>query len=87
MLLIFFHSNIGEGDMESQIQDSLGIKIIVLNAKAHTERGRVERRIRTLRESLDKLGNLPIARGDTSNETSLGFEIITPNRLRSLEGS
>lgn len=37
--------------------------------------------------------NLPIARGDTSNETALGYEIITPNRLklgrndyRSLEG-
>ena len=81
-------------------------------------RGRVERRIRTLRESLDKLGinsdspmtciqreclfakisnaigNLPIVRGNTSNETTLGFEIITPIRLligwnnyRSLEGS
>ncbi len=80
-------------------------------------RGRVERRIRTLRESLDKLGinsdspmtciqreclfakisnaigNLPIVRGNTSNETSLEFEIITPIRLlmgwnnyRSLEG-
>ena len=43
-------------DLEAQIKDSLGIKIIVSNAKAHTERGRVERRIRTLRESLDKLG-------------------------------
>ena len=39
------------------------------------------------------IDNLPIARGDTSNETSLGYEIITPNRLklgqnnhRSLEG-
>ena len=40
------------------------------------------------------IGNLPIARGDTSNETNLGFKIITPNRLlmgrnnyRSLEGA
>ena len=40
------------------------------------------------------LDNLPIARGDTSNETALGYEIITPNRLkmgwnnfRSLEGN
>ena len=40
------------------------------------------------------LDNLPIARGDTSNESALGYEIITPNRLklgrnnsRSLEGS
>ena len=103
-------------DLETQVRDSLGIKIIVSNAKAHSERGPVERR-RVLRETLEKLGfqtsvpmtclqwdalfsrisntidNLPIARGDTSNETSLGYEIITPNRLklgrnnqRSLEG-
>ena len=42
----------------------------------------------------NSIDNLPIARGDNSNETSLGYEIITPNRLklgrnnyRSLEGS
>ena len=105
-------------DMECQVQDQLGIKIIVSNAKAHSERGRVERRIRALRETLEKLGvnttvpmtcmqwdtlfsrvsnaldNLPIARGDTSNETALGYKIIMPNRLkmgrnnfRSLEGN
>ena len=105
-------------DVEARIQDDLGIKIIVSNAKAHSERGRVERRIRVLRETLEKLGvdttvpmtclqwdtlfsrisntidNLPIARGDTSNEINLGYEIITPNRLklgrnnfRSLEGN
>ena len=40
------------------------------------------------------LDNLPIARGDTSNESALGNDIITPNRLklgrnnsRSLEGN
>ena len=94
-------------DLETQVSDSLGIKIIVSNAKAHSERGRVERRIRVLRETLEKLGvqtsvpmtclqwdalfsrisntidNLPIAGGvDTSNETTLGYEIITPNRLK-----
>ena len=105
-------------DVEAQVQDQLGIKIIVSNAKAYSERGQVERRIRTLRESLEKLGvnttvpmtcmqwdtlfsrisntldNLPIARGDTSDESALGYEIITPNRLkldrnncRSLEGN
>ena len=84
----------------------MGIKIIVSIAKAHSERGRVERRIRALRESLKKLqvntmvpmmcmqwdmlfsrvsnalDNLPIARGDNSNGTALGNEIITPNRLK-----
>ena len=105
-------------DMETQVQDHLGIKIIVSNTKAHSEQGRVEKRIRALRESLEKLGvnttvpmtcmqwytlfsrisntldNLPIARGDTSNESVLGYEIITPNCLklgrnnsRSLEGN
>ena len=43
-------------DVECQVQDQLGIKIIVSNAKAHSERGRVERRIQALRESLEKLG-------------------------------
>ena len=40
------------------------------------------------------LDNLPIARGDASTGTTLGYEIITPNRLkmgrnnfRSLEGN
>ena len=40
------------------------------------------------------IDNLPLAQGNTSNETALGYEIITPNRLklgwnnyRSLEGS
>jgi len=105
-------------DLDAMVQNDLGIKIIVSNAKAHSERGRVERRIRVLRESMEKLGvdsskpmtclqwdtlfsrisnavdNLPLARGNTSNETTLGYEIITPNRLklgrnnyRSLEGS
>ena len=76
------------------------------NAKAHSERGRVERRIRALRESLEKLGvsttvpmtcmqwdtlfsrisnaldNLPLARGDNTNGSALGYEIINPNRLK-----
>ena len=112
------HASFSIRDLDNVVQDSMGIKIIVSNAKAHSERGRVERRIRTLRESLEKLGvqtsvpmtciqwdclfakisnaidNLPIARGDNSSATNLGYEIITPNRLkmgrnncRSLEGA
>jgi len=105
-------------DLDAMVQDNLGMKIIVSNAKAHSERGRVERRIRVLRETMEKMGvnsshpmtclqwdtlfsrisnsidNLPLALGNTSNETALGYEIITPNRLklgrnnyRSLEGN
>ena len=40
------------------------------------------------------IDNLPLAKGNSSNETALGYEIIMPNRLRlgrnnylSLEGS
>ena len=105
-------------DLDAMVQDNLGMKIIVSSAKAHSERGRVERRIRVLREIMEKLGvdsshpmtclqwdtlfsrisntidNLPLALGNSSNETALGYEIITPNRLKlgrnnywSLEGS
>ena len=28
------------------------------------------------------IGNFPLARGNTSNEIALGYEIITPNRLK-----
>ena len=105
-------------DVHAQVQDSLGIKDVVSTAKAHSERGQVERKIRSLRESLEKIevnknhpqtvqewetlfskiantvDNLPMAKGNTSNATNLGYEIITPNRLKigrnnycSLEGS
>ena len=89
-----------------QVQDSLGIQVVVSTVKKHSERGRVERKIRSLRESLEKMGintyhpetvlqwetlfskiantvdNLPMAKGNTSNASNLGYEIITPNRLK-----
>ena len=59
-------------DLEARVQDDLEIKI-VSNAKAHSERGRVERRIRvpitclqweTLFSGISNaIDNLPIARG------------------------
>ena len=79
---------------------------MVSTAKAHSERGRVECKIKSLRESLEKMGvstdhpqtalqwetlfskvantvdNLPMAKGSTSNASNLGYEIITPNRLK-----
>ena len=105
-------------DLTMQVIDSLGVRVHVSNAKSHEERGRVERKIRAIRETLERTGikttspmtvtqwdcvfakvantidDLPLARGDSSNVTNLGFEIITANRLkmgrnnnRSLEGS
>ena len=93
-------------DVHAQVQDSLGIQVVVSKVKAHSERGRVERKIRSLRKSLEKMGvntnhpqtvlqwetlfskiantvdNLPMAKGNMSNSSNLGYEIITPNRLK-----
>ena len=84
----------------------MGIKIVVSTAKAHLERGQVEHKIISLRESLEKMGmnsnhpqtvlqwetlfskiastvdNLPMAKGNSKNAANLGYEIITPNRLK-----
>ena len=104
-------------DVDSQLYRSMGIRVHDSTAKSHEERGRVERRIRSIRELLEKTGkktthpmtsiqwettfakissalnDLPLAHGDSSNTTNLGFEILSPNRLligrnnyRSLEG-
>ena len=43
-------------DVDARVYDSHGIKVFVSNAKAHEERGRIERKIRSLRESLERLG-------------------------------
>ena len=43
-------------DVHAQVQDSLGFKVVVSAAKSHSERGRVERKIRSLRESLERMG-------------------------------
>jgi hypothetical protein len=95
----------------------MAFKVTVANPKAHHEQGRVERRIKVLRDMLQRLSDtddncrtllewetvfariasqvddLPIARGSATAATDLGWEIITPNRLklgrnahRSLEG-
>ena len=84
----------------------MSFKVTVANPKAHQEQGRVERRIRILRDMLARLSDtddtsrtilewettfsriasqvddLPIARGSASAASDLGWEIITPNRLK-----
>ena len=42
-------------DMQTQVHDSLGLKVEVSNAKSHEERGRVEAKVKILRSMLDKL--------------------------------
>ena len=50
------HSSMSLRDVHAQVQDSLGIKVVVSTAKAHSERGRVEHKIISLRESLEQMG-------------------------------
>ena len=50
------HSLVSQRDVHAQVQDSLGIKVVVSTAKAHSVRGRVERKIRSLKESLERMG-------------------------------
>ena len=43
-------------DIDTQVYHSMGIRVHESIAKSHEERGRVERKIRSLREMLEKLG-------------------------------
>ena len=38
------------------VQESMGLRILESNPKSHEERGRVERRIRAIRDTLTKIG-------------------------------
>jgi hypothetical protein len=99
-------TNFNVRDVHGQECRNIKFKVIVSTPKAHQEHGRVERKIRTLREMLEKLSStvdvcntmigwetlfariasqiddLPIARGSATAATDLGWEIITPNRLK-----
>ena len=46
------NSSMSLRDVHAQVQDSLGIKVVVFTAKAHSERGKVEHKIRSFQESL-----------------------------------
>ena len=41
-------------DLDAQVYDARGIRVVVSNAKSHQERGKVERKVRILREMLEK---------------------------------
>jgi hypothetical protein len=55
-LMALKHVRFSIRDADTQLYDSLGIRVHVSNAKAHSERGRVERKIRSLREMLERMG-------------------------------
>ena len=112
------HAKLNLRDADAQLYDSVGIRVLVSTPKAHEERGRVERKIRTIREMLEKTGvqtnvsmtviqwettfakiastidDLPLAKGNPSTVSNVGFEILTANRIklgrnnqRSMEGA
>ena len=117
-LLALKHVEFSIRDIDTQVYDSMGFRVHESSAKSHIERGRVERKIRSVKDMIERLGiqstnpmtsiqwetlfakvasninDLPIARGDSSSVSNVGFEILTPNRLllgrnnfRSLEGN
>ena len=49
------HASFSIQAIDTQLQDSLGLRVSVSNAKSHEERGRVERRIGLIREMLQRL--------------------------------
>ena len=93
-------------DANHQLRNSLGLEIIPSVAKSHEERGRVERKIRTLRDMLNKtaintdialtslqwetvfskmaseIDDIPMARADKASNTDIGWQLLTPNRLK-----
>ena len=92
--------------LETMLVDRLDVRIVVGQAKAHNERGRVENKIKIMRETLEQLGqrsnhpqtavqwetlfslianqvdNTPLAKGNASNGSDLGFDILTANRIK-----
>jgi hypothetical protein len=93
-------------DVEAKGYQGVKFKLTVCAPKAHHQHGRVEAKIKRVREMLeelsdtvsvcntllgwettfakiaDQIDNLPIARGGPKAASDLGWEIITPNRLK-----
>ena len=66
-------------DLQMQVIDSLGIRLQVLNAKSHEERGRVVRKIRTIRETLEKTGGTVFLQRSPTPSTIFPWqEVILP---------
>jgi hypothetical protein len=92
-------------DISAQTEENWGFQVVPSNAKSHEERGRVEVRIRMLRDTLERMGvrsdhpmtamewetvfarvanalnNVPVAKGNPSDKSDVGYELLTPNRL------
>jgi hypothetical protein len=93
-------------DVHLQLRDKTKFDVFTSAPKAHQSQGRVERRIRIIRDMLQRLfdttehcntllgwetvfariashiDDVPIARSTSTAPTDLGWDIITPNRLK-----
>jgi hypothetical protein len=93
-------------DVHHQLFQHMRFDVFTSAPKAHQSQGRVERRIRTVRDMLQRLStttehcntlmgwetvfariasqidDVPIARSTSTAPSDLGWEIITPNRLK-----
>ena len=52
------HAKFNSRNLETQLMERLDIRVIVSVAKQHQERGRVESKIKIVRETLDRIGEL-----------------------------
>ena len=70
-LMALEHARFNLRNLKAHVLDSLGLKIVVSNAKSHEERGRVEAKVKLLRSMLDKL-----TISDHSSMTALQWETL-----------
>ena len=94
-------------EVNTHVFETMGMRGSVSSAKAHEERGRVERRIGVVRRTLERslvgtnipvqtalqwetvfskiantIDNLPLAKGNSDDQSPFGFEVLTANRLK-----
>ena len=81
-LVALKHAKFSIRDLDAQVHDAVGLRVSVSTPKAHEERGRVERKIRSVREMLEKTG-VNITHPMTSIEWETRFAAIA-NSLDSI---
>ena len=65
---------------DRHVQESMGMRILESNPKSHEERGRVERRIRTIRDTLVKIGT-----SEHASMTALQWETLFSKVVNALD--
>ena len=65
---------------DRQVQESMGMRILESNPKSHEERGQVERRIRTIHDTLTKIGT-----SEHTSMTALQWETLFSKVVNTLD--